>query len=180
MLYGKHFSMENWLYASLPIILKTVASSLLIMVGVLLLIRFYGLRSLAKMSSVDFASTIAIGSILASVAINTDTSLLKGVVAIFVILGFQQLFSFAKRQSDALEELAENNPIFLMKGSTIIQENLDKAGVTHADLMGKLREANVIQFSQIKAVVFETTGDVSVLHGADDLEIEDELLVDVH
>lgn len=168
--------MENWLIASLPIILKTAVSCVVVMAGVLLIIRFYGLRSLAKMSSVDFASTIAIGSIIASVAINTDTSLLKGGVAIFVILGFQQILSFAKRQSDAVESLTENNPIFLMKGSTIIQGNLDKTGVTRADLMAKLREANVIQLSEVKAVVFETTGDVSVLHGENSLEIDHELL----
>jgi len=27
-----------------------------------------------------------------------------------------------------------------------------------------LREANVVRLSQVKAVVFETTGDISVLH----------------
>lgn len=168
--------MENWLTASGPTLLKTIASSILIMTFVLVIIRFYGLRSLAKMSSVDFASTIAIGSILASVAINPDTSLLKGSIAIITILGFQQILSFLKRQSDAIEKIAENNPIFLMRGSEIQHSNLDKTGVTHADLMAKLREANVIQLSEVKAVIFETTGDVSVLHGEDDREVDDELL----
>jgi len=47
-------------------------------------------------------------------------------------------------------------------------------------LYSKLREANVIQFSQVKAVVFEATGDISVLHvGDEDLELEDELLTGV-
>lgn len=171
--------MENWLIASGPILLKTIASSALIMAVVLVLIRFYGLRSLAKMSGVDFASTIAIGSILASVALNGSTSLLKGAVAVATILGFQQILSFSKRRWDSVENTVENNPIYLMKGSRIMAENLDKAGVTHADLMAKLREANVIQLSEVKAVVFETTGDVSVLHGKDDREIDPELLDDI-
>lgn len=172
--------MENWLYASLPVLLETAASSVGIMIVVLLIVRFYGLRSLAKMSSVDFASTVAIGSILASVTVNTDTSLLKGGLAMFVILGFQQVFSIIKRQSDAVENLTENNPVFLMRGSTIIQSNLDKTGVTRADLMAKLREANVVRLSEVKAVVFETTGDVSVLHGKDEHKIDDELLENVY
>lgn len=168
--------MENWLTAPLPVLLKTAASCVLIMTAMLIAVRFYGLRSLAKMSSVDFASTVAIGSVLASVVLGTGTSLLKGTVAIIVILGFQQVLSLAKRFSDTVEAVVENNPIFLMKGSVILQDNLDKSGVTHADLMAKLREANVLQLSEVKAVVFETTGDVSVLHGSGDKTVDAELL----
>ena len=38
------------------------------------------------------------------------------------------------------------------------------------DLRAKLREANVIHMGQVRAVVFETTGDVSVLHGGDGID----------
>jgi uncharacterized membrane protein YcaP (DUF421 family) len=37
--------------------------------------------------------------------------------------------------------------------------------MTRSELRAKLREANVLEWSQIRAVVLETTGDVSVLHG---------------
>ncbi|MEL7163163.1 MAG: YetF domain-containing protein [Bacteroidota bacterium] len=171
--------MENWLVASLPLILKTAASSVLMLALALLIIRFYGLRSLAKMSSVDFASTIAIGSVLAAVIMNEGQSLLKGGIAIFCILGFQQLFSWAKRASDRIENLSENQPVFLMLGTEIIDENLTANGLTEADLMAKLREANVIDISEVKAVVFETTGDVSVLHGSDNTPLDDRILLGV-
>lgn len=35
--------------------------------------------------------------------------------------------------------------------------------MTHGDLRSKLREANVTDLSRLKAVVFETTGNISVL-----------------
>lgn len=168
--------METWLTAPLPIILKTIASCVLIFAAILIIVRMYGLRSFAKMSSVDFASTIAVGSILASVAINTDQSLLKGVVALVTIIGFQQLFSFAKRSSDWFEDKAENNPTYLMWEGEILKENLAGCRVTQADLMAKLREANVFRLTDVKAVIFETTGDVSVLHGADYGEVDGEIL----
>lgn len=146
------------------------------MTTVLLIVRLYGLRSFAKMSSVDFASTIAVGSILASVSMNTGQSWLKGTVAILCIIGFQQLFSYGKRYFDWLEDIGENQPVMLMKDGVILSDNLRKAGVTQADLMAKLREANVLRLSEVKAVVFETTGDVSVLHGDSEKEVEDCLL----
>lgn len=171
--------MENWLTAPLPVIFKTVASCLFIFVAILVIVRLYGLRSFAKMSSVDFASTIAVGSILASVAINTDQSLLKGVVALITIIGFQQIFSFAKRSSDWIENKAENSPVYLMWEGKILEENLSRSGVTHADLMAKLREANAFRLQDVKAVIFESTGDVSVLHGKDYGAVDAEVLTGV-
>lgn len=168
--------MENWLSAPWPVIWKTVLSVILILSALLLIVRLYGLRSFAKMSSVDFASTIATGSILASVAMSTDQSLMKGAIAVFTVMGFQQLFSYVKRQSNAVEQISENSPKYLMIGERIIDKNMRSSGITHSDLMAKLREANVLQFSQIKAVVFETTGDVSVLHGEGNTTIQEEIL----
>ena len=43
--------------------------------------------------------------------------------------------------------------------------------------MPKLREANVLNTNQIRAVVLETTGDISVLHGEG--ELQDDILKDV-
>ena len=168
--------MENWLTAPWPVLLKTAATAVMIMTVLLVIIRLYGLRSLANMSSVDYASTLAVGSVLASVTMSTDTSLLKGGVAIVAILSFQQLFSIAKRKSNAVEQATENSPKYLMIGEEIIEENMDASGLTHSDLMAKLRQANVTQLSQIKAVVFETTGDISVLHGSDETPIQPEIL----
>ncbi|TXF88225.1 DUF421 domain-containing protein [Neolewinella aurantiaca] len=171
--------MENWLTAPLPVIVKTIISCILIFIAILVIVRLYGLRSFAKMSSVDFASTIAVGSILASIAINTDQSLLKGAVALLTIIGFQQLFSFAKRYSDWFEDKSENNPVYLMWEGEVLSENLANTGVTESDLMAKLREANVFRLQDVKAVVFETTGDVSVLHKEGSGEVDEKILAGV-
>jgi len=70
----------------------------------------------------------------------------------------------------------DNEPTLLMKGNKVFHENLKKCKVTESDLKAKLREANVIQLSEVKAVVFESTGDISVLHGSDDKSIDDWLM----
>ncbi len=171
--------METWLTAPLPALLKTAASAVIMLSLLLIIVRVNGLRSFAKMSSVDFASTLAIGSILASVTINTQNSIVKGVVAIVFIISFQHLFSKLKRNSNKVEQITENSPKYLMVGSKIIKDNMDTSGITYADLMAKLREANVTDFSQVKAVVFETTGDINVLHGQDDDPIQEEIMTGV-
>jgi len=58
-----------------------------------------------------------------------------------------------------------------MIGEDIQHDQLRKAKMTESDLRAKLREANVISYAQIRAVIAETTGHVSVLH-CDDNEIK--------
>lgn len=164
--------MENWIIAPLPIILKTVVTCVLIFAAMVVITRISGLRTFAKMSSVDFATTIAVGSVLAAVIMNSDQSLLKGAIALGAIIGTQALFSILKRKSKVFDNVSTNEPILLMRGSQILDENLANARVSKSDLISKLRESNVRRFDEVLAVVFETTGDISVLHKSGDESIE--------
>ena len=170
--------MENWLISTWPILFKTVGSVFLMFIVMIVLVRIGGLRTFAKMSSFDFASTIAIGSVLASVIMNTGTSIVEGSVALASIVFFQQVFAKIKISSDKAGKILENSPVLLMDGPNILEHNMKKTGVSRSDLIAKLREANVIQLTEVKAVVLETTGDISVLHESGDLELEDMLLED--
>ena len=58
----------------------------------------------------------------------------------------------------------------------ILEENLAKANVSKEELIAKLREANTIHFNQVFAVVLETTGDMSVMHSADQKQLSPNML----
>lgn len=171
--------MENWLYAEFAILLKVIISLLVIFTVIIIITRVSGLRTFAKMSSFDFASTIAIGSILASVIMGNNQSLLKGSIALAGIVLFQTAFSLFVRKSNFFKNLATNNPLLLMRNGEILYENLDKANVGEGDLIAKLREANVLDFSKVHAVILESTGDMSVLHGDENVELNSRLLMGV-
>jgi uncharacterized membrane protein YcaP (DUF421 family) len=52
------------------------------------LLRVSGKRTLTKMNAFDFVVTLALGSILASVAFNQNIPLINGATAIFLFIGF--------------------------------------------------------------------------------------------
>lgn len=139
---------------------------------IIIIVKLNGLRSFAKMSSHGFVVTLAIGSICASTVTSKDPSLLQGMVSITALLGIQSMFSLWRLYRN--KPRIENRPLLLMDGSKILEGNLIKAKVTRQDLIAKLREANVLDFSEVRAVVFEQTGDISVLHG--DKELSPSLL----
>ena len=171
--------MENWLYANGGLLIKVLFSVLVIFSVIIVITRISGLRTFAKMSSFDFASTIAIGSILASVVLNTGQSLLKGSIALAAIVAFQSLFALLVRRSKAFKKTCTNDPVMLMHKGTILYENLKKTNVGEGDLIAKLREANVLDFSEVLAVVLESTGDMSVLHTSENKELMPKILYGV-
>ena len=171
--------MIDWLISGWDNLPNIFVSTILLFALLIVWIRITGLRSFAKISSIDFASTIAIGSILASTILSKSPSIVQGGMAIAFVLLFQYVFSKLTLKNKWFNTLVSNEPMLLMKGEHILDKNLHSANLSKADLMAKLREANVIQLSEVKAVVLETTGDISVLHTDDEKTIDEALLKEV-
>ncbi|MDB2385151.1 DUF421 domain-containing protein, partial [Polaribacter sp.] len=125
-----------------------------------------GLRSFAKFTAYDFAFTIAIGSIVASI-LTSSTTIVHGSVAIASLLALTFIFSYLQKKFSWLSSLISNKPLLLMDKNKILYKNLKKARIEKSQLLAKLREANVLNFNQVEAVILEATGDISVLHSSD-------------
>ncbi|MBO2543971.1 DUF421 domain-containing protein [Salegentibacter sp. BDJ18] len=171
--------MEKWFEASWTSILAIFLTAVGIYMAIIIFTRIAGKRSFSKMSSFDFAMTVAVGSILATTILSASVSLIQGIVGLAAVY-ILQISAAVLRRFSWFQEAIDNSPLLLMDGKTILYSNLKKARVTEGDLRSKLREANVLDLSQVRAVVFETTGDISVLHTSDETqELEDWLTKDV-
>ncbi|WP_034258693.1 DUF421 domain-containing protein [Aequorivita capsosiphonis] len=171
--------MEKWFITTPKAALAIVLSCVGIYVAVILFTRIFGKRSFSKMSSFDFAMTVAVGSIIATTILSSSVSILEGIIGLFTVY-LLQLTAAYFRKYKFFQNLIDNEPLLLMDGKTILFDNLKKARVTEGDLRSKLREANVLNLSQVRAVVFETTGDMVVLHTTDNnMDLEEWLLSDV-
>ncbi|TXE07955.1 DUF421 domain-containing protein [Gelidibacter salicanalis] len=153
-------------------------STVCIYVAVILYTRIFGKRSFSKMSSFDFAMTVAVGSMIASTVLSDSVSFLEGAVGLLVVYSLQLAAAFLRR-FPWFRKLTDNEPTLLMDGQTLLRDNMKAVRVTEGDIRSKLREANVIKMTDIKAVIFETTGDIVVLHKNGANAIDDWLLKDV-
>jgi len=164
--------MNDWFKFSTDGLLAIILTAIGIYMALVILTRISGKRSFSKMSSFDFAMTVSIGSILATVIVSKSVSLQYGIIGLVLIYSLQMVVA-AARHWKPIRNLVDNKPTLLMQNGKLIAANLKKCKVTESDVKAKLREANVIQLSEVKAVVFESTGDISVLHGADNKAIDD-------
>jgi hypothetical protein len=153
----------QWLNTSGTTLFMVLISGIGIYISLLALTRLAGLRSFSKMSSFDFATTVAFGSIIASTLLSKNPPLASAAFGLAVLYGLQYAVSRARQASTAIQWLVDNEPLLLMAGREILYDNLKKARVTEDDLRSKLRLAGVTDREQVLAVVFETTGDCSVL-----------------
>jgi len=171
--------MKEWFTASATSLYAIILTAIGIYICTIVYTRLAGKRSFSKMSSFDFAMTVAIGSILATTILSKSTSLLQGAIGLASVYVLQ-LFVALLRRNKQFQKLVDNKPVLLMDGQEILHENLKKSHVTLDDLKSKLREANVLELSQVRAVIFEATGDIAVLHTKDEnQQIEDFILEDV-
>jgi uncharacterized membrane protein YcaP (DUF421 family) len=137
---------------------------------VIALTRLAGVRALAKMSSFDFAATVAIGSLLASVLVGS-APLAAALLGLAVLYGMQYLVATLRRRN-LLLGLVDNAPILLMAGPEVLEGNLRHARVSREELWAQLRLAGVHRRDQVAAVVMETTGDISVLRAGEPFDAE--------
>lgn len=144
-------------------LLLIIASTIGIYITIITYTRIAGLRSFSKMSSFDFATTVAAGSLMATVAV-TQTVLLEGMVALATLYVLQISVALLRRFA-LMRQLVDNQPLLLMHGTELLESNMKQARITETDIKSKLREANVTDVRTVHAVVLESTGEISVLHG---------------
>ncbi len=156
-------------------VMRGAVLSLLGFGWIILLVNIVGLRSFSKMTSFDFVMTVAMGSLLATIAtVSAWTGFVQAVVAATILFGTQYIVARIRKVSNSFESFIQNQPMLLMRDGEFIEDALIQTRVAKDDLIAKLRESNVLHLSQVRAAVLEATGDVSVLHG-DSL---DEILIE--
>ena len=159
---------------TLDLALRIAILGPLTLLWITLVVRVIGLRSFSKMIAPDFVVTIATGSLLANAA-SADTwpVFLQSSGTMAMLLLAQAAFTWARRRWKKAKVL-ENTPAVLFRNGEFCEAAMAENRISRGDVIAKLREANVLEISEVHAVVLETTGDISVLHGGmpDDLLLE--------
>lgn len=167
---------SNYFFEDMGLIAETLVGTFVMYMVIIVYTRLYGLKTFSKMTSYDFANTVAIGSLIASSIAGGRPSLFMGAIILGCLYLFNYLVTLVRQRSRRMQRLMDNTPLLLMREGDILYNNLQTARITEDELRAKLREANVLQLRQVKAVILETTGDVSVLHTDKDMATEDYLL----
>ncbi len=154
----------DWLRAGL-VVLTTITMYLLLV----LCVRLLGQRTLATMSSFDLGCAIALGSVIGRTSLLLDPTLATGAIAL-VTLFATQITLARLRRNRWVDPLMNRPPVLLMAGDTLLHENMRAAHIAEDDLRQKLRLAGIRNLAEVRCVVLESTGAVSVLRRSEPLD----------
>ena len=150
----------------IPDWITPVTDALILLPLLIAIVRAAGLRSFAKMSAHDFVVTVATGSVVAATVLNHDTPWWQGAVALTGLFLVQILIGALRARFPAIQRLIDNEPLVLLRDGTPDDDALRHARISRDDLRQKLRAAGCASYADAAMVVFETTGDVTVMQKA--------------
>src|SRR4051812_3677639 len=102
-----------WFFGNWHEIGRGAALGVLAYTGFIIFLRISGPRTLAKMNVFDFVFVVALGSMLSHVIMDPRTPLLKGLIAVGVLILLQFAISCIARISPPLERFINGEPILL-------------------------------------------------------------------
>lgn len=156
--------MKNiWFFDSWESILRIICVTPLAFVAIVLLLRFSGKRTLAKMNAFDFVVTIALGSVLAGVALNQNIPLADGVTAILSFIGIQFLFTWLSVRVKAFKTLITSRPSLIFYKGKFLHQAMKKGRITVEEICSAARQKGISNLDGIDMIILETTGDISII-----------------
>ena len=158
--------MEQVFFDDWRSLLRTAAVGILAYVGLVLLLRLAGNRTLSKMNAFDFVVTVALGSTLATILLSKDVSLAQGALALCLLVAMQFLVSWCSVRMSWVRRLVTGEPTLLFYGGRALQDSLRRARVTEDEVRAAVRNAGIAAMNEVEAVVMETDGSLSVVRQA--------------
>jgi uncharacterized membrane protein YcaP (DUF421 family) len=128
-----------------------------------LILRASGKRTLGQLNAFDFIVTVSLGSTLATIVLNSDVSLAEGVTALALLAGLQLLVAWVSARWPQARGVFTAVPALLLANGQVRQEALQANRLTESELRQAVRMQGSGDLSQVKAVVLETNGKLSVI-----------------
>jgi len=135
-------------------------------VGLILLLRISGKRTLSKMNAFDFVVTVALGSTLATILLSKETSLADGVMALALLIGLQYVVAWTTVRSHVVEKIVKSEPALLFHGGEFLDGALKRERIVREEVYAAIRDQGMSTLGDVSAVVLETDGTFSVLRAS--------------
>lgn len=129
----------------------------------LIVTRIVGRKEISQMTFFNFVSAIALGSLGANVAINSNLSLQNGILSIIgwglvtIVIGLVDI------KSKKARVMIEGEPIIVIKDGQVMDQKLRQLRMDTDELISMLRKKNVFSLKDVDYAIMEIDGKLSVM-----------------
>lgn len=125
-------------------------------------VRLMGKRQIGEMEPAEFVVTMLVANLAAIPMQDGAIPLYSGLVPILTVLGAELVLSWLTLRSVAARRLLCGKPVILIADGKLQQENLRATRVTLDELIGHLREKDVLEITAVQFAILETNGNLTV------------------
>lgn len=142
---------------------RVVIVGVLAYVGLVIMLRVSGKRTLSKMNAFDLVITVALGSTFATVLLSKDVALAEGVTAFALLISLQFVITWLSVRSQTISGLVKSEPSLLWHRGEFLRDVMRGARVTEGEMLAAVRSQGEASLEEVEAVVLETDGSFSVI-----------------
>lgn len=128
----------------------------------ILAVRLMGKRQIGQMEASEFVVTMLVANLAAIPMQDGAIPLHSGLVPILTVLGLELTLAGLLLRSILLRKCLCGKPVILIDNGKILTDNLRKTRVTLDELMGHLRQKDVLDVTTVQFAILETDGTLSV------------------
>ena len=148
-------------------IIKVIIKGYLSLIFLFFVIKMLGKKQVSQLNIFDYVIGISLGNLAAEMTINSDISIISGLLAM-VIYGSCSLFvSFITNKSIVARRFISGIPVVLIEHGKISKEQLKKVKLDVNDLLQDAREDGIFDISMVDYAIMEASGKVTFLLKSD-------------
>lgn len=147
-----------------PIIIKLGLGILCLIVQINLM----GKGNLAPSSAMDQVQNYVLGGIIGGVIYNESITVLQFVLVLIIWTFLVLALKFLKENSRLVKVVIDGKPITLVHNGSVNVKECLRNGVSANDLMFKLRANGIYEIEQLKRVVLEQNGQLTIIQNSDE------------
>jgi uncharacterized membrane protein YcaP (DUF421 family) len=132
-------------------------------VALVLSLRISGKRTLAKLNAFDLVVTVALGSVLATLALSSDVSLSEGAAGLGILIVLQFAVAFLSSRLHPARVAVKAQPSAVVLEGEVLVDELRRQRLTTEEVDQALRQAGLGGIELAAAVVLETDGSLTVI-----------------
>lgn len=126
-------------------------------------LRLFGKRELGQFTVFDLVLVLLVANALQPAITGPDGSVTGGVIIIVVLLLVNRGVATLRAYWPAFDHLVEPPPTVVCEDGKVLEQNLEKEGLSVNDVEMALREHGVEKVSECKLAVLENDGSISVV-----------------
>jgi len=154
--------MPSWLVGEADELVGVAGKELLMYGTAVVGLRIAHRRTLSQWTAIDFAAAVAIGAVIGRTAVAKGQSYLVGAVALVTFLAAHAVVTLA-RNNRWMAKAVDHRVRVLIHHGRLRPHQLRICGLTEKDVLAKLREMGVRELADLRYVLYETKGELTVV-----------------